>query len=64
MAHRTFFSFYYDEDIWRATNVRNCGALRTGDIEFIDASLWEKAQASGDTAVKALIDAALSQGQR
>jgi hypothetical protein len=60
MAHRTFFSFYYDEDIWRATNVRNCGALNRSDIEFIDASLWEEAQAKGDTAIKSLIDGALA----
>lgn len=59
MAHRTFFSFYYDEDIWRATNVRNCGALNRNDVEFIDASLWEEAQARGDAAVQGLIDAAL-----
>ena len=39
MAHRTFFSFHYDDDVWRATNVRNCGALNKGDAEFIDASL-------------------------
>jgi len=60
MAHRTFFSFYYDDDIWRATNVRKCGALSSGDIEFIDASLWEEAQAKGEATVKALIDAALA----
>ena len=44
MAHRTFFSFNYEEDVWRAANVRNCGALDKADIEFIDASLWEKAK--------------------
>ncbi len=44
MAHRTFFSFYYDEDIWRASNVRNSGALNKDDIEFIDASQPQGAQ--------------------
>lgn len=60
MAHRTFFSFYYDDDVWRATNVRNCGALNKDDIEFIDASLWEEAETKGDAAVRKLIDAALA----
>lgn len=60
MAHRTFFSFNYKEDIWRASNVRNCGALNTSDIEFIDASLWEEAEMKGEAAIKRLIDGALS----
>jgi hypothetical protein len=60
MAHRTFFSFYYDDDVWRATNVRNSGALNKEDVEFIDASLWEEAQTEGDDAIKKLIDGALA----
>lgn len=60
MAHRTFFSFNYQEDVWRATNVRNCGALNKADVEFIDASLWEKAKATSDAAIKKLIDDALA----
>lgn len=60
MAHRTFFSFHYDDDIWRATNVRNCGALNKADVEFIDASLWEEAQTRGDYAIQRLIDEGLA----
>jgi hypothetical protein len=60
MAHRTFFSFNYEEDVWRATNVRNCGALNKADVEFIDASLWEEAKSQSDAAIKQLIDDALS----
>jgi hypothetical protein len=60
MAHRTFFSFYYEEDVQRASVVRNSGALKEGDVEFIDGSLWEKAKAQGDAAIKRLIDDALS----
>jgi hypothetical protein len=60
LAHRTFFSFYYDDDVWRASNVRNCGALNKSDIEFIDASLWEEAETKGDSAIKKLIDDALA----
>lgn len=60
MARRTFFSFYYDDDVWRASNVRNSGALKPEEIEFIDASLWEKAETEGDAAIKKLIDGALA----
>jgi len=60
MAHRTFFSFYSDEDVWRATNVRNSGALNKEDVEFIDASLWEEAEREGHDAIKKLIDGALA----
>lgn len=60
MAHRTFFSFYYDDDVWRASNVRKSGALKRTDIEFIDASLWEEAKTQGDAAVKKIIDSALA----
>jgi MTH538 TIR-like domain (DUF1863) len=60
MAHRTFFSFYYDEDVWRASNVRKCGALSLADVEFIDTSLWEEAEGEGDAAIRKLIDSALA----
>lgn len=56
MAHRTFFSFYYEEDVWRASQVRNSGALKSGDVEFIEAGLWEEAKAKGDAAIQRLID--------
>lgn len=60
MAHRTFFSFYYEEDVQRASIVRNSGALKEGDIEFIDGSLWEEAKRQSDAAIQRLIDDALS----
>jgi hypothetical protein len=60
MAHRTFFSFYYDDDIWRANVVRKSAALKPNiDVDFIDASLWEEAETKGDAAIKKLIDDAL-----
>ena len=27
-GRRVFFSFHYEQDVWRATNVRNSGKLR------------------------------------
>jgi Thoeris protein ThsB, TIR-like domain len=60
MAHRTFFSFYYDDDIWRANVVRKSAALKPNiDVDFIDASLWEEAETKGDAAIRKLIDDAL-----
>jgi MTH538 TIR-like domain (DUF1863) len=59
MAHRTFFSFYYEEDVQRASVVRNSGALKEGDVEFIDGSLWEEAKRQSDAAIRRLIDDAL-----
>lgn len=60
MARRVFFSFHYENDIWRASNVRNCnvveGAAAAG---FHDASLWEEAKKKGDAALKRLINAGL-----
>lgn len=46
--------------MWRATNVRNNGALTEEDVEFIDASLWEEAETEGDDAIKKLNDGALA----
>ncbi len=60
MAHRTFFSFHYERDVWRATNVRNSAKLQSGIApEWIEASLWESAKAASDSAVQKLIDDAL-----
>jgi hypothetical protein len=59
MARRTFFSFNYEEDVWRASNVRNSGALGEDNIEFIDASLWEKAKSQSGAAIQRLIDDAI-----
>lgn len=60
MARRTFFSFHYERDVWRASIVRNSSKLKPGITpEWIEASIWEKAKTSGDAAVKRLINDAL-----
>jgi hypothetical protein len=60
MARRVFFSFHYDNDVWRASIVRNShvveGAAAAG---FQDASLWEEAKKKGDEALKRLINTGL-----
>jgi hypothetical protein len=60
VAHRTFFSFHYERDVWRASVVRNSANLKSNITpEFIDASLWEEAKRKGDDAIKRLINGAL-----
>lgn len=61
MARKTFFSFHYERDAWRAANVRNSGALSTDDeAGFIDAADWEELEREGDAAIKKWIEEQLN----
>jgi len=56
-GRRVFFSFHYEQDIWRATNVRNAGKVDAAAAAgWDDASLWEEAKQKGEPAIKSLID--------
>lgn len=56
MARRTFFSFHYENDIFRANQVRNCNAVVGSDVAgFFDHSEYENAKRRGDATVKAMI---------
>ncbi len=60
MARRVFFSFHYQNDIWKVNVVRNSRIVEgSAAAGFQDASLWEEAKRKGDAAVKALIDRGL-----
>lgn len=60
MARRVFFSFHYQEDIFRVNVIRKSGVVSgTAAAGFHDASLWEKTRKRGDAAVKRLIDRGL-----
>lgn len=54
MPRKTFFSFHYQEDVWRAWNVRNSWVVaKDKESEgFYDASVFEASQKEGDTALK------------
>jgi hypothetical protein len=58
MARRVFFSFHYQNDIWRVNQVRNSGEFGdvTGTDTFYDNSLWEEAKKKGDAALRALVE--------
>lgn len=61
MARRVFFSFHYENDIWRAQQVKNSWVTAKDREEagFWNASLEEEAKTKGDAAVKKMIDDAL-----
>ena len=50
MARRVFFSFYYKPDNWRASQVRNIGAIE-GNRPASDND-WESITSKGDAAIK------------
>ena len=62
IGRRVFFSFHYEQDAWRAAQVRNSqlfpvkGALG----RFNDAVDWEQVKRQGDTAIRSWIMGQLS----
>jgi hypothetical protein len=56
MARRVFFSFHYDNDIWRANQVRNANVVAGSDIAgFFDHSEYEEAKKAGAEGIKRMI---------
>jgi hypothetical protein len=58
MAKKVFFSFHYKPDNWRASQVRNIGAIE-GNQPVSDND-WESITGRGEDAIKAWIDGQLS----
>jgi hypothetical protein len=55
MAKRQiFYSFHYDNDVFRVQQIRNIGSLE--DNKPVSLNEWEQLKRSGDTAVKNWID--------
>ena len=58
MPRKTFFSFHYVPDVWRAWNVRNSWVVREADEEsrgFFDNSVFEASKKEGDDALKTFL---------
>ncbi|MNS46512.1 hypothetical protein D3C72_790100 [compost metagenome] len=57
MARRTFFSFHYGPDVWRAWNARNCLTLAGDDADagFLDSSVFEASKRESDASLKAFL---------
>lgn len=51
---RAFYSFHFDNDVVRAGQVRNIGAVE-GD-QIVDDNSWEKVKQGGDASIKSWID--------
>ena len=58
MARRVFFSFHYQNDIFRVNTVRNHWLTKSDrdDAGYWDHSLWEATKLRGDQALKKLIE--------
>lgn len=54
MKRQVFFSFHYDEDVWRVAQVRNMGVVE-GQALFNDNG-WEEVRRRSDASIKAWID--------
>jgi hypothetical protein len=58
MARQVFFSFHYERDNWRASQVRNSWVTKPDrqTAGFWDRAEWEQVQRGGDAAIKNWID--------
>lgn len=60
-GRQTFFSFHYERDVWRASQVRNSAKVdASAAAGWNDKSLWEEAKRKGDAAIKRLIEQGLA----
>ncbi|OPL10282.1 MAG: hypothetical protein AVO34_11365 [Firmicutes bacterium ML8_F2] len=57
MARKVFYSFHYKPDNWRASQVRNIGAIE-GNTPVSDND-WEEIKKGGDKAIQKWIDGQL-----
>lgn len=58
MARKVFFSFDFDRDVFRASQIRNSNVVKNNysGNDFIDAVEWEKVKKGGKVAIKKWID--------
>ena len=54
MVRKVFFSFHFDNDVFRVQQIRNIGALQ--DNKPISTNEWETVKRGGDVAIKRWID--------
>jgi len=56
MSRRVFFSFHYDNDVWRANQVRMSNVVAGADeAGFFDHSEYEEAKKKGDEGIRRMI---------
>jgi len=54
MARKVFFSFHYKPDNWRASQIRNIGAVEGN--KPVNDNKWEEVKKGGDKAIQKWID--------
>ncbi len=61
MARNVFFSFHYDNDVWRANVVRNSWVTKPNRASsgFMDSAEFEELKRKGEAAVRRWIDGQL-----
>lgn len=58
MPRRTFFSFHYQPDVWRAWNVRNSWVMKPDDqvsSGFFDSSVFESSKKESEDSLKTFL---------
>ena len=55
---KVFFSFHFQRDVWRVSQIRNCNVITTtyAQSDFVDAAAWETVMRQGDSNIKKWID--------
>jgi len=53
---KTFFSFHFGRDAWRAGQIRNSGMFLGERAGFLDKAQWEKVKLRGKVAINRWID--------
>ncbi len=57
MARKTFFSFHYKQDNWRASQVRNSWVTQNREAAgFFDSAEWEQVKKRTDEEIESWID--------
>ncbi len=58
MARKVFFSFHYERDVMRVSQVRNSWVVRPGKEAqpFLDKAKWEEIKKKGDDAIQKWIE--------
>jgi hypothetical protein len=61
MSRRVFFSFHYQQNIWRVSQVRNSGVTQShvAGKQFLDHADWENVQRQGALSIKRWINTQL-----
>ena len=56
MGHRVFFSFDYEDDLWRATQIRETNVVARTDVAgFFDQAEYEAAEKDGPEGIRRII---------